>query len=113
VNWLKQQSGITIVPPPADAEKAVASRAEDVVLVIDKDFVKNMTRAVPAQVKLVSDVTRDSARPKVQRVRNLVATYSSQTSGLRLIARGIAPSVANAVRIDEVEVSSSQQRLAT
>ena len=112
VNWLKQQSGVMIVPPPADAEKAVASRAEDVVLIIDKDFSKDMDRAVPAQVKLVSDVTRDSARPKVARVRFLVASYSSQTSGLRLIARGIAPSVASAVRIDEVEVSSSQQRLA-
>lgn len=113
VNWLEQQSGVKIVPPPADAEKAVSSRAEDVVLIIDKDFSKDMARAVPAQVKLVSDVTRDSARPKVARVRGLVATYSSQTSGLRLIARGIAPSVASAVRIDEVEVSSSQQRLAT
>jgi sodium transport system permease protein len=112
VEWLKQQSGITIVPPPADAEKAVASRAEDVVLIIDKDFSKNMARAVPAPVKLVSDVTRDSARPKVARVRNLVFAYSSQTGGLRLIARGVAPTVATAVRIEEVEVSSSQQRLA-
>src|SRR6478735_8295531 len=113
VNWLEQQSGVKIVPPPADAEKAVASRAEDVVLIIDKDFSKDMERAVPAQVQLVSDVTRDSARPKVARVRGLVAAYSSQTSGLRLIARGVAPSVASAVRIEEVEVSSSQQRLAT
>jgi len=113
VEWLGQQSGVTVVPPPADAEKAVSSRDEDVVLIIDKDFAKNMGRAVPAQVKLVSDVTRDSARPKVTRVRNLVAAYSSQTSGLRLIARGVAPSVASAVRIEEVEVSSSQQRLAT
>jgi len=113
VNWLAQQSGVTIVPPPADAEKAVSSRTEDVVLIIDKDFSKDMARAMPAPVKLVSDVTRDSARPKVARVRGLVAAYSSQTSGLRLIARGVAPSVASAVRIDEVEVSSSQQRLAT
>ena len=113
VKWLEQQSGVTIVAPPADAEKAVASRSEDVVLIIDKDFSKDMTRAVPAQIKLVSDVTRDSARPKVARVRGLVAAYSSQTSSLRLIARGVAPSVASAVRIDEVEVSSSQQRLAT
>jgi sodium transport system permease protein len=113
VTWLKQQSGVTVVPPPADPEKAVATRDEDVVLIIDKDFARNMARAVPAPVKLVSDVTRDSARPTVARVRNLVATYSAQTSGLRLIARGVAPSVATAVRIEEVEVSSSQQRLAT
>ena len=113
VTWLTQQSGVTIVAPPKDAEKAVASRAEDVVLIIDKDFAKAMSRAVPASVKLVSDVTRDSARPKVARVRGLVSQYSGLTGGLRLIARGVAPSVATAVRIEEVEVSSSQQRLAT
>jgi sodium transport system permease protein len=113
VEWLTQQSGITVVPPPADPEQAVASRAEDVVLIIDKDFAKDMARAVPAPVKLVSDVTRDSARPKVTRIRSLISTYSSQTGGLRLIARGVAPTVATAVRIEEVEVSSSQQQLAT
>lgn len=112
IDWLKQQSGVTIAPPPADAERAVADRDEDVVLIIDKDFGSNLTRAVPAPVKLVSDVTRDSARPKVARVRNLLSAYSGQISSLRLIARGVAPTVANAVRIEEVEVSSSQQRLA-
>ncbi len=112
VTWLRQQSGVTVVSPPPDAEQAVMTRAEDVVLIIDKDFARDMARAVPAKVQLVSDVTRDSARPKVARVRNLVSYYSSLTSGLRLIARGVAPSVASAVRIEEVEVSSSQQRLA-
>src|SRR5215212_2185306 len=28
VDWLAQQSGVTIVPPPADAEQAVAGRDE-------------------------------------------------------------------------------------
>ena len=86
VEWLKQQTGVTIVPAPADAERAVRDRDEDVVLIIDKDFAKDMARAVPAPVKLVSDATRDSARPKVARVRNLIATYSQMTGGLRLIS---------------------------
>ena len=113
IEWLEQQSGITIVAAPADPELAVASRSEDVVLIIDKDFQKDLARAVPAPVKVVSDSTRDSARSKVARVRQLLATFSSQTSALRLIARGVAPSVAMAVRVDDVEVSSAQQRLAT
>jgi sodium transport system permease protein len=112
VDWLKQQTGVTIVPAPADAERAVRDRDEDVVLIVDKEFEKDMARAVPAPVKLVSDTTRDSSRPKVARVRNLIATYSQMTGGLRLILRGIAPGVATAIRIEEVEVSSSQQRLA-
>jgi sodium transport system permease protein len=112
VDWMKQQPGVTIVPAPLDAERAVRDRVEDVVLIVDSEFEKDMARAVPAPVKLVSDVTREAARPKVTRVRTLIATYSQMTGGLRLIMRGIAPSVATAIRIEEVEVSSSQQRLA-
>jgi sodium transport system permease protein len=112
VDWLKQQTGVTIVAAPADAERAVRDRVEDVVLIVEQEFEKDMARAVPAPVKLVSDATREGARPKVTRVRNLIATYSQMTGGLRLIMRGIAPSVATAVRIEEIEVSSSQQRLA-
>jgi sodium transport system permease protein len=113
IGWLGQQTGVEIVAAPADPEQAVRDRKEDVVLIVDADFAKNMARATPAPVKLVSDATRDSARPKVSRVRNLLATYSSMTGGLRLIARGVAPSVAAAVRVEEVEVSSAQQRLAS
>jgi len=112
VDWLKQQTGVIVVTAPADAERAVRDRTEDVVLIIDKDFDRNMARAQPAPVKLVSDVTRDNARPKVARVRSLIAGYSQMVGGLRLISRGVAPLVATAIRIEEVEVSSSQQRLA-
>jgi len=113
VDWLKQQPGIEVVAAPADPEQAVRDRDEDVVLIIDKDFAKNMTRAIPAPVKLVSDSTREGARRKVTRARNLVNAYSSQLAALRLIARGVAPTVALPVRVEEVEVSSAQERLAT
>jgi sodium transport system permease protein len=113
VDWLKQQTGVEIVAAPADPEQAVRDRTEDVVLIIEKDFLKNMARAIPAPVKLVSDSTRDSARRKVSRVRALVTAYSNQMAALRLIARGVAPSVALPVRVEEVEVSSAQERLAT
>jgi sodium transport system permease protein len=112
VDWLKQQPGVQIVAAPADPEQAVRDRKEDVVLIIEKDFAKDMERAVPAPVKLVSDSTRESARRKVSRSRNLVISYSEQLADLRLIARGVAPSVALPVRLEEVEVSSAQERLA-
>lgn len=113
VDWLKQQTGVEIVPAPADPEQAVRDRKEDVVLIIEKDFSENMARAIPAPVKLVSDSTRESARKKVERARRLVTTYSSQLAALRLIARGVAPPVATPVEVQEVEVSSAQERLAS
>jgi sodium transport system permease protein len=113
VDWLKQQSGVEIVAAPADPEQAVRDRKEDVVLIIEKNFAKNMARGVPAPVRLISDGTRDTARPKVARAKALLTDYSSQLSALRLIARGVAPSIAVPVRVEEVEVSSAQERLAS
>jgi sodium transport system permease protein len=71
-----------------------------------------MGRAQTAEVKLVSESTRDSARPKVARVRALINTYAGQLAALRLIARGVAPGIASPIRVEDVEVSGSQARVA-
>jgi len=113
VDWLKQQPGVTLVDGPADPQEAVRSRKEDVVVVIDDDFAKNFAASKPAEIKLINDSSSQNATPKVRRIRGLLQSYSSQIGSLRLIARGISPVVANAVAIEDVEVSSAQQRAAT
>jgi sodium transport system permease protein len=113
VAWLRQQTGVVVVRAPADPEQAVRDRKEAVVLIIEPGFERDLARAVPARVRLVSDATREGTRPAVARVRSLVATWSQLTGAQRLIARGVAPSVATALRIEDVEVSNAQQRLAT
>jgi sodium transport system permease protein len=113
MGWLKQQSGVTIVNGPADPEEAVRERKQDVVVIIKKDFNDNLARSVPAAVQVVSDDTRNSARAKVRRVRNLIYEYSSQIGSLRLIARGVSPVVPQAIRVEDIEASSAQQRAAT
>lgn len=112
VNWLKQQAGVTIVDGPQDPEDAVRSRREDVVVVIDEDFAKNFAASKPAQVRLISDGSSQNARPKIQRVRQMLQRYGGEIGSLRLIARGISPVVAQAVQVEDVEVSSAQQRAA-
>jgi sodium transport system permease protein len=51
-------------------------------------------------------------RAKLQRVRGLFQQYSSQIGSLRLMARGVSPVVASPLQIEDVEVSSAQQRAA-
>jgi sodium transport system permease protein len=112
VDWLSQQVGVTIVDGPADPNEAVRTRQEDVVLVIPDTFIRNFSASKPATIRMINDSSSQNARPKVQRIRALLQTYASQIGSLRLIARGISPVVANAVNIEEVEVSSAQQRAA-
>lgn len=76
VQWLGQQTGVRVVPGPADPEQAVLDRTEDLVLIIESDFQERMGRAQTAEIKLVTESTRDRARPKVARVRALIAGYA-------------------------------------
>jgi sodium transport system permease protein len=112
VSWLRQQSGVELVAGPADAEKAVRDRTEDVVLVIAADFAKDFSASKPAEVRIVSDGSRDDTRAKLQRVRGLVQRYSTEIGALRLVGRGVSPAIATAVALREVEVSSAQERAA-
>lgn len=113
MTWLRQQAGVTIADGPADPEEAVRTRREDVVVVIADDFADDFAASRPAQVRIVADTSSQNTRPKLQRVRTLFQRYSAEIGNLRLIARGISPVVATPVQIEEVEVSSAQQRAAT
>jgi sodium transport system permease protein len=112
VDWLRQQAGVTISEGPGDAEEAVRTRREEVIVVIPENFAKNFRASKPAQIRLVADSSSQNSRPKVTRVRNLLQRYNAEIASLRLIQRGVSPAVATAVAIDDVEVSSSQQRAA-
>jgi sodium transport system permease protein len=113
IDWLNQQSGVEIVEGPANPQEAVRTRQEDVVVVIPDDFAEDFSASKPAQIRLINDGSSQNARPKIQRIRGLLQRYGSEIGSLRLIARGISPVAANAVVIEDVEVSSAQQRAAT
>ncbi len=113
VNWLAQQPGVEIAAGPADAEGAVRERKSDFVVVIGKEFAERFRDSRPAPVQLFSDSTRQTTRAKVRRIRALLGRFSAETGGMRLIARGVSPAVAAALKMDDVEVSNAQQRAAT
>jgi sodium transport system permease protein len=113
VHWLEQQPGVQVVDGPAKPEAAVRDRSQDFVLVIEKEFAEKFRESRPAPVKLVSDSTRQSSRPKVKRLESLLNHFSSQIGALRLMARGVSPLVASALKIEDVEISNAAQRAAT
>ncbi len=112
VNWLEQQAGVTVEPGPSDAETAVRDSKLDFVLVIPKDFPEKFRASRPAPVQVVSDSTRQSSQAKVRRLRTLLGRFSGETGSLRLVARGVSPMIATALNVEDVEVSSAQQRSA-
>ena len=112
MRWMEQQPGITIKDGPTDPEAAVRDSRVEVVLVIKKEFGEKFAESRPAPVQVVSDSTQQSTRAKVRRLNGLLRGFSQETGGLRLIARGISPTVSSALKIEEVEVSNAGQRAA-
>lgn len=112
VEWLRQQTGVTVVEGPADAETAVRDRHADVVVVIPEDYAKKFRVSSPVDLQVVSDGSRSASRPKVLRVRALLQRYGGEMAALRLIGRGVSPAVATPIRVQDREVSSAQQRAA-
>jgi sodium transport system permease protein len=113
VDWLSQQSGVHIVNGPADPEQEVREGRQSVVVIIPREFAEKFRVSRPAPVKIVEDSSRDAERPKVERVRRLLSGYSNEIGSLRLVTRGVSPAVAAAVQVEDIEVSSAQQRAAT
>ena len=112
MDWLQQQSGVTISKGPDDAEKAIQDRREDVIVVIPDDYAKKFRASRPVEIKIVSDGSRQTSRPKVQRVRQLLQRYNAEVGTLRLVSRGVSPAIVSPLQLRDVEVSSAQQRAA-
>ncbi|HZL94805.1 MAG TPA: ABC transporter permease [Vicinamibacterales bacterium] len=112
VNWLNQQGGVQVVEGPAEAEKAVREQREAVVVIVPDDFAERFRSSRPAPLQLVADSSRNDAGPSVQRVQLLLQQYAAEISSLRLIMRGVSPAAMRPLAIEEIEVSTAQQRAA-
>jgi sodium transport system permease protein len=112
VEWLASQPGVEIAPGPADAERAVRDGDQDVVVVVTEEFAERFRVSRAAEVWIVSDGSRESARPQVARVSELLQRYSAEVGALRLVARGIAPEAAATLRVRDVDVSTPEGRAA-
>ena len=115
VDWLRQQPDVTVVDGPKDLEAAqavVRDGDEDFVLAIPEDYGEKFAEMKPAKVEIVRDSTSNAAGAPRERLRRLITQYSSEIGGLRLVARGVSPSVASAVPVADLEISTAQQRAA-
>ena len=106
---LKQQN-VEIKAGPADAERAVREQDVDVVLRIPADFATSWDKGEPAQVEIVYDESQRDAGGPVARLRGMLEHYAQRTGSLRLLARGLSPSIMQPMTIAERDQSTPQSR---
>ncbi len=101
---------IQVKPAPADPERAIRDQDEEVVLKIGADFGKAWEAGDPAPVEIVFDASRRDSQGSVGRVRDALETYDHQVGALRLLARGISPSIVRPIAIVERDQSTAASR---
>ncbi len=107
-----EQNGATIQKGPANPEAEVREGNYEVVLVIPPNYGKDYTEGRPATVRLIADKSRQSATVSITRANNLLQAYSREMGALRLLARGVDPSVVDALAIEQADVSTPQSQAA-
>lgn len=108
-----RQLRFEIRPGPADAERAVREQDADVVLRIPARYAESWNKGEPAQLELVYDASQRDAQSAVRRVQAALDGYAQRTGALRLLARGLSPSVMQPVVIAERDQSTPQSRSGT
>lgn len=109
IAWLEGQN-IEIKPAPADAEAAIRNQDEFVILEIDPGFADAWRRSEPAKIAILHDATRQDTRIPLGRLTRALQAYGQTVGSLRLLARGISPSVAAPVQVGERDLSTPEAK---
>lgn len=108
--WLGSHN-LRIVAPPADAETAVRNQDREVILRIGATFGDDWRAGRPARVELVYDSSRPiQSGATINRVRGLLDAYDREVGTLRLVARGIHPSVSSPLQVAARDVATPESR---
>lgn len=103
-----EQNGAQILPAPANPEVAVRNGDADVILIIPKGYGSEFSSGRSATIQLVLDSTRQSAISSVERARDLLNAYNQQIGSLRLIARGVNPTVISPIAVENIDLATPQ-----
>ena len=94
----------------ATATAAVRSHERKLVLVVPPEFGTQLTAGRPAPVRLYIDSSYTSAGADRNRAASLLGHYSAEIARWRLETRGLAPTLTQAIALDEVDVSTAAGR---
>jgi sodium transport system permease protein len=108
--WLGSHN-LRIVVAPENPDAAVQRQEHEVILRVAADYAARWRAGEPARVELIFDSSRPvQTGTSVARVRNLLEAYSGQVGTLRLIARGVHPSVADPMQLAMHDVATPESR---
>jgi sodium transport system permease protein len=92
------------------ARERVRSGAASVVLLVPDEYPARFKAALPAPVFVVADSSDSQTRKSADRLRGLLAGYSSGIAQLRIQMRGVDPLLAVPVAVNDIDVTTPSGR---
>lgn len=92
------------------AMEAVRSGQQDMVLLIGEDYAKALQAGESAPLSLVVDTSNSNTSPSADRARQLLGAYGHQLAVLRLMVRGVNPTVIEPVGVQTLDVATPAGR---
>ncbi|MDE2360609.1 MAG: ABC transporter permease [Betaproteobacteria bacterium] len=105
-----RQNNVRLAPAPADPERAVREQDAEVVMRITPDFATAWNKGEPAQVEVIYDQSQRDSSTAFERLRGMLDAYGNRTGALRLLARGLSPSILKPVAVATRDQSTPQSR---
>ncbi len=110
-----ESRNINVIDGPEDRDAAVAAvttGAHDVVVLIPADFAEQLRDGTPAKVEVFADQANRQAERDARRARGALNGYSQEIAAMRLLVRGVSPTVMRPINVDDVDVSTPSGRSA-
>ncbi|MFV9506910.1 MAG: ABC transporter permease [Oscillochloridaceae bacterium umkhey_bin13] len=106
------QRNVIAVAAPADPEAAVRLGDADVILVLDANYAAQLEAGLPAPIRLIFDSSRQATSSAVSRTRLTLEAYAALLGSQRLQARGVSPSLANPLVIEQADLATPEGQAA-
>ena len=104
------ENGVVLEEAPEDPKESVRKGEEAIVLRISKGFGEDFQDSEPAEIELILDQSKRSTQVVSMRLERLLAAYSQRASTLRLLARGIDPSIVKPISLHRIDLSTPQTK---
>jgi sodium transport system permease protein len=103
---------IEVVDAPKNPVEAVRSGQVPLVLIIKPKFGKALRANKSAELELIVDSARNDAVAATTRVRELITAHGAAIGKMRLLARGVSPTLAEPIVLYETELATPKKRAA-
>jgi sodium transport system permease protein len=109
-NYLERQTYTVKEAPPDYEQQLKESRLQDPVLVVPADFEPMLRAGEVPVLEVVSHSANQRAQGGVGRIAGLLRGFNQEQAALRLLVRGVSPSLLQAVEVQEFDLASPATR---